>query len=142
MSALNQLNAEHVAIRRAIDGWGTEPDWKHVWEETCAPGITLHFCGLAEPVIGLSAVCAFNEALFAGFPAIQQTITGVCASGSDVAYRHRLTGRQTGPFLGLEPTGRNVDITGMTWVRTENSKIAEEWYELNHDELKRQLGLS
>lgn len=59
-----------------------------------------------------------------------------------VAYRHRLLGRNDGPFLGGQATGRSVDITGMTWITVQHGRVVEEWYELNHDELKRQLGLS
>jgi predicted ester cyclase len=142
MPTLIPPNPESIVMRRAISGWGTQPEWRSVWEQTCAPGIVLHFCGVDEPIAGLDAVCAFNEQLFLGFPTIQQSITGVCASGNDVAYRHRLLGANTGPFLGQAATGRTADITGIAWARVEDGRIAEEWYELNHDELNRQLGLS
>jgi predicted ester cyclase len=141
MQHSHQETAEQVVMRKAVAGWGTEPGWRNVWQETCARDLVLQFCGIAEPVVGLDAVCAFNAELFEGFPALQQTITGVCVSDRDVVYRHRLVGRHAGPFLGLAPTQRDVDITGITWASVENGKVVREFYELNHDELKRQLGL-
>jgi predicted ester cyclase len=135
-------NPESVVMRQAVPGWGTQAEWRKVWEQTCAPDIVLHFCGVGEPIFGLDAVSAFSEQLFLGFPTIKQPITGVCASGTDVAYRHRLVDANTGPFLGQPATGRTANITGTTWARVEDGRIVEEWYELNHEELNRQLGLS
>jgi predicted ester cyclase len=130
-----------VAMRKALDGWGAEAGWRQVWDETCSPDFTSHFCGFPEAVRGLEAAKAFDETLFLGFPALRQTITAVAADGEHVAYRHRLSGRNEGPFLGAPATGREVDITGMTWMRLRDGRVVEQWYELNHDELKRQLGL-
>jgi len=130
-----------IALRKATEGWGTQAGWRQVWNETCSPDFVSYFCGLPEPARGLEAAKAFDAALFEGFPSLQQTITAVAADGEHVAYRHRLVGRNEGPFLGAPATGRAVDITGMTWMTVRDGRIVEQWYELNHDELKRQLGL-
>jgi len=136
-------DASHrIALRKAIDGWGTQAGWQQVWDETCSPSFISYFCGFREPVKGLEAAKAFNAALFEGFPSLEQTITAVAAESEHVAYRHRLIGRNEGSFLGQAPTGRAVNITGMTWMTIQDGRVVEEWYELNHDELKRQLGLA
>jgi predicted ester cyclase len=142
MLNLKSQTPQEITLHKAIAGWGTAPHWQQVWADTCAADIRLHFCGMADPVIGAEAAIGFNAALFMGFPALQQTITAVCADGAHVVYRHRLVGIHSGPFLGLAATHRPVDISGMAWTRVQGGMVAEEWYELNHDELKRQLGIS
>ncbi len=134
--------SRRIAMRKAVEGWGKQAGWQQVWNETCSPDFVSYFCGFAKPVEGLEAAKAFNAALFAGFPGLEQTITAVVAEGEHVAYRHRLTGRNDGPFLDRLATGHAVEITGMTWMTVRDGRVVEEWYELNHDELKRQLGLS
>jgi steroid delta-isomerase-like uncharacterized protein len=140
---MNVIEAnKQLALRNAVEGWGTEAQWRTIWDETCSPDFISHFCGFAEPVEGLEAAKEFNAELFSGFPKLQQEISGVIATETDVAYRHRLTGTHDGPFLGLPATGKLVDITGMTWVRIDDGRIVEQWYELNHAELRRQLGVT
>jgi predicted ester cyclase len=141
MPDVTHQTPKEITLRKAIEGWGAAPNWRRVWADTCAAGITLHFCGMPDTIVGPEAAIAFNADLFSGFPNLKQTITGVCADGAHVAYRHRLVGIHSGPFLGLAATHRPVDITGMAWTRVQDGKVAEEWYELNHDELKRQLGV-
>lgn len=130
-----------AAMRFAVDGWGTESTWRKVWDETCSANMVLFFCGFAEPIRGLEAAKDFNVELFAGFPSLKQEVTAVAADNQHAVYRHRLIGSNLGPFLGRPATGRPVDITGMTWLTFRDGLIAEQWYELNHDELKRQLGV-
>jgi predicted ester cyclase len=139
----NDHSAVHrlTAMRFAVDGWGTEPTWRKVWDVTCAADMALFFCGFAEPIRGLEAAKEFNAELFEGFPALQQTVTAITADHQHAVYRHRLVGSNLGPFLGRPATGRPVDITGMTWLTFRDGLISEQWYELNHDELKRQLGV-
>lgn len=133
--------SRRIALRRAIEGWGTQTGWRQVWDETCSPDLVTHFCGFPEPICGLDSAKAFNAALFEGFPDLEQIILGVAAEGEHVIYRHRLIGRNEGAFLGRTATGRPVNITGMTWMTVRSGRVVEDWYELNHDELKRQLKL-
>jgi predicted ester cyclase len=128
-----------IAQRHAVQGWGTEPGWRVVWREHCSSNMLWWFCGWAEPIRGLDAAMEFNAALFAGFPDLKQTVLSLIIDGDEAAYRHRLEGHHTGPFIGLAPTGRSVSITGMTWLRFSEGKIVERWYELNHSALNDQL---
>jgi steroid delta-isomerase-like uncharacterized protein len=131
-----------LALRKAIEGWGTEANWRNVWDETCSKDFVSHFCGLTEAVRGLEAAKQFDAELFLGFTEIRQEITGIIADETGAAYRHRLTGTHDGEFLGLPATGKQVDITGMTWYRIDDGRVVEQWYELNHAELQRQLGIA
>lgn len=49
------------------------------------------------------------------------------ASGDIVAARWRARGTSQGDFLGVAPTGRSVDYTGLSMYRIEDGRIAEIW---------------
>lgn len=141
MSTLTEQNRV-IALRFAQAGWGTNPDWEKIWDESTDPNIVYHFNSQAEPIVGLEANKAFNAGLFRGFPDIQQTIKDVLAEGDRVIYRTILNGTHTGEFLGIPPTGKAVkNINSFTLVRISNGKIVERWYETNLLELMKQLGL-
>ncbi len=142
MDATATENSRAVALRNAIDGWGTRPGWEQVWDETCAPEMVYRFCGWPEPAaVGREAAKSFEAALFVGFPGLEQTIQAMLAEEDQVAYRHTLRGTHTGPFMNAPPSGRRVEITGITWLRLDRDRIVEKHYELNHSELRRQLAL-
>jgi len=50
-------------------------------------------------------------------------------------------GKHTGVFFDIPATGKNVDIDGVTLVRMDNRKIAEERDFLDNLEFMQQLGL-
>ncbi len=43
-----------IALRFAKQGWGTNPNWRKVWDELMAAGVVYHFNSSAEPVIWIS----------------------------------------------------------------------------------------
>jgi predicted ester cyclase len=79
--------------------------------------------------------------LHEGFPNIERTIEDTIVQGDRVVFRHQYRGTHTGNFLGIPPTGKQVNIGGITILRLRDRKIIEEWFELNHLELMKQLGV-
>ena len=76
-----------------------------------------------------------------GFPDLHFAVEDVIAEGDQVLTRWTLTGTHTGEFLGVAPTGRRVEVSGMSLDRIENGIIAagfDGWDALG---LLRQLGL-
>ncbi len=62
------------------------------------------------------------------------------SEGDEVVARVRFSGRHTGEFFSIPPTGRRVEFTGMVWFRIAEGKIAEHWGEFDAPALMRQLG--
>jgi steroid delta-isomerase-like uncharacterized protein len=63
-----------------------------------------------------------------GFPDIHQTIHDMIVEDDRVAHRWTTTGTHTGVFLGIKPTGKKVEIKGMTVSRFgPDGKIHEIW---------------
>lgn len=130
-----------IALQFAEAGWGTNPDWPAVWDSFMTQDVVYHFNSTATPVVGLEPNKAFNANLFRGFPELKQTVDDVVVEGDRVVYRATLQGKNAGEFLGIPPTGRSVTISGVTWLRIADSKIAEWWYDCNLLEVMQQLGV-
>jgi len=56
-----------------------------------------------------------------------------------VITRWTWTGTHKGQYLGIEPTGKRVTVTGITISRIEDGKVVEEWEEVNRLGLLKQL---
>lgn len=62
---------------------------------------------------------------FPGTPAI--TIENPVAEGDMVTRRWTGRGRHEQEFMGVEPTHKDVEISGLSMARVEDGKIAEMW---------------
>ncbi|MDG9722030.1 MULTISPECIES: ester cyclase [unclassified Streptomyces] len=49
------------------------------------------------------------------------------SEGDRAVLRLRFTGKHTGDFLGIAPTGRDVDVEQTHIYRIENGKVVEHW---------------
>jgi steroid delta-isomerase-like uncharacterized protein len=90
---------------------------------------------------GLEGAKAAHRIMLKGFPDFQTTIEDLIAEGDKVAARISMRGTHTGDFVGIPPTGKRVEFTGMYVVRIENGKIAEHWGEEDSISLLAQLGV-
>jgi steroid delta-isomerase-like uncharacterized protein len=60
------------------------------------------------------------------FPDIRATIEDpVVAEGNEVAYRWTFRGTHQGEFMGVAPTGKEVEVTGIDFVRIRGCRIVE-----------------
>ena len=60
------------------------------------------------------------------FSGVKVTVLDAVEQCDKVVVRWRLRGRWTQPILGLKPTGREVDITGVNFYRFVGDKIVEQ----------------
>ena len=127
---------------RFLDAWNAhDPD---AVTELCAGDVTLDDPALPETLHGRDGIRRFAEATFTAFPDF--TIEGLgapyLAPGEPHALaRWRMTGTMRGPweFMGLEPTGRAMEIFGVDVWQFEDGLLHR--YELLYDglEMTRQL---
>jgi len=76
-----------------------------------------------------------------GFPDMMEELEDAIVEGEKAVGRFRMWGTHTGPFLGIPPTGRRVEITGIDIFRIVDGKIVEMWYEDDLMSMMRQLGV-
>ena len=62
--------------------------------------------------------------------------------GETVAYRWTFRGTHQGELMGMPPTGKQVEITGITINRISGSKIEEQWNLFDQLGVMRQLGVA
>lgn len=77
------------------------------------------------------------------YPDFHYTTDHIIAEGDTVAAHWTFRGTHTGPIpdLGLEPTGKEVTVTGIGFYRFEGGKIAEMWIINDYLGLYQQLGV-
>jgi steroid delta-isomerase-like uncharacterized protein len=85
----------------------------------------------------------FHKALVAAIPDMHVAINH-CAAGRDmVAVQWVARGTHSGAAQGMpQPSGRPIEISGLTLVRVADDKCAEGWDDYDAADLMRQLGAS
>lgn len=76
----------------------------------------------------------------AAFPDFTVTVEDMIAEGERLAARWHATGTHTGEVPGQPPTGKRVQLRGMTMVRIADGRIAEFWKQDDSSTVPQQLG--
>jgi len=92
-------------------------------------------------VVGIDSARAYYANYLTGFSDITFTIKDVFGTGNKLVKHWNFKGTHTGAFFGIPATGKKVDIDGVTLVRMENGKIAEERDFFDDLEFMQQVGL-
>src|SRR5579871_4375940 len=77
--------------------------------------------------VGAENFYPFYDRIRAAFPDIHITVHDVVAEGDRMCVRWSFAGTHTGEGLGLPPTGRKVEATGMSLLRVAGGRLAEGW---------------
>jgi steroid delta-isomerase-like uncharacterized protein len=96
-------------------------------EELCAPGFTALIAGF--PPMDLAGVTELAKGFYGAFPDITQTIEDAVADDEKAAVRFSATGTHKGELMGMPPTGKQFDITGMCIFHITDGKVTE-WSEV------------
>jgi predicted ester cyclase len=75
------------------------------------------------------------------FPRYKLIIEDMIAEGDKVAVRATFWGIHRGEFMGIQPTSKEVTISGMLIYRIANGKIVEYWMNFDNLRLMEQLGV-
>jgi predicted ester cyclase len=74
------------------------------------------------------------------FPHYELIAEDMIAEGDKVAVRALLRAVNSGPFMGMPPTGKQVTVPGWLIYRVANGKIVEHWMLFDSMSLMQQLG--
>jgi steroid delta-isomerase-like uncharacterized protein len=75
-----------------------------------------------------------------GFPDVVSTIEDLIAEEDKVVARWRSRATHQGDYMGIPPSGKEVEFTGISVYRIEGGKIAESWTVEDQLGLMRQIG--
>lgn len=81
-------------------------------------------------------------ALWKSFSNLNLTIEDSVTQGDRVAMRFTVSGTHTGPFMGIAPTGRTINVTGTGIFRVVDGKATDNWVNFDALGLFQQLGLT
>jgi steroid delta-isomerase-like uncharacterized protein len=111
-----------------------------VIDEATSPDLIAHnvIAGTPNGPQGLKLlVTMFRTA----FPDLHYTVEDEIAAGDKFAVRWSMHGTHRGMFLGNPPTGKQVDVLGIMFGRTENGRIIEDWTLTDQLGILQQLGI-
>ena len=110
-------------------------------DELYAPNYVLHDPSLPEDLHGPEGIKQYAATSLGAFPDARVTVEDQVAEGDKVVNRWTATGTHTGDLMGMSPTGRRIEISGITINRFSGGKIAEDWYQSDDLGMMQQLGV-
>lgn len=111
------------AVRRFIDAL-VRGDLEE-WDEILAQRYTEHLSGMPSDREGLKRF--FTELFGAAFPDATFRLDDLFGEGDKVVYRWSMSGTHSGEFMGIAPTGRHVQASGIDVWRVEDGLLVEHW---------------
>ncbi|NKX56522.1 ester cyclase [Arthrobacter mobilis] len=81
------------------------------------------------------------EATHAAFPDLSTEILHIIEDGETAAIHWQSRGTHQGEFMEVPATGRAVTVTGASFLRFDDGKLAEEWVVYDPRELLSALGI-
>lgn len=90
---------------------------------------------------GLEAIRESYESFLSAFPDVTQTVEHSVVHGDMVALHITSRGTHKGVLWGIEPTGKEMEVQQMAFVRIEDGLIAERWFLSDNLMLLQQLGV-
>jgi predicted ester cyclase len=93
--------------------------------EMLAPDAPIH--DGAGTIYGPTGFYTYFDRMQASFSEIHVTVQDTFAEGDKICVRWSCAMKHTGPGLGMPPTGKVLETTGITIVRVAGDKLAEGW---------------
>lgn len=109
-------------------------------EEVCTPGFTAYHPD--TPPMDLATFRRATSVMFAAIPDLRHTVEDLIAEGSKVAGRVSIRGTHQGELMGISPTGRQIEVSGVVFARIEGDKVAEYWGGAHKLGVMKQIGAS
>jgi steroid delta-isomerase-like uncharacterized protein len=109
-------------------------------DELLAPDYVSHAPGDPELSRGPEDIKEIVRAYHAAFPDLTFTVEKRVAEGDLVVTRWIARGTHQGEFMGVPPSGRRIEVSGMSMDRISGSRIVENWNNWEALELMQQVG--
>jgi len=94
-----------------------------------------------ENIVGIDGFKAYYQNFLTGFSNISFEIVNIFGEGDQLVKHWKFKGTHSGEFFGMPPTGKSVDVEGVTLVKMKDGKIAQEQDFMDNMLFMQQLGL-
>lgn len=133
------LEVNKAVVRRFVDEVFAAGSVAAV-DELIAPEAVFHTYPFGDdPRAGMRAAIG---RVSAGLSDSVFTVHEVVAEGDLVSVRLTSAATQSGPFMGLPPTGRRYEIEELHLFRVVDGRVVEHWHQLDQLGMLRQLGMA
>ncbi len=109
-----------------------------VIDELIAPNFVSH--GPPKTISGPQEYRQTIETFRSAFPDLYMLVEEQIADGEQVSDRGYITGTHRGEFLGVPASGQQIKVNVISIWRFENSKVVENWVQLDLMSLMQQIG--
>lgn len=109
-------------------------------DELVSTGYVGYDAAMPEPILGTEGLKNAARGYREAFPDLKMTIEDEIAENDRVSTRWVARGSHGGEFFGIQPTGRQVTVTGVTISRIRDDKVVEAWTSWDTLGLLQQLG--
>lgn len=109
-------------------------------DEIVAPDVVYHYPNHNDER-GLETIKQNEPSFKKAFPDMKHTIEAQIAKGDLVATRFKWRGTHLGEWMGIAPTGKELNFTFIEIARFSDGKIVEAWIELDWLGIMQQLGM-
>lgn len=131
------MSEENKALARR--SWEA-PDNLNIIDEVYAPDLVWHDPG--QEIQGTEEAKRYISMYKSAFPDLSVTVEDEIAEGNKVVTRWTIRGTHQGEIEEFgPPTGRQVEMKGISISRIEGGKIVEEWNSYDNLAVMQQLGL-
>ncbi len=110
-----------------------------ILEEIFQPSDQLNVPGIPGP-LSLDATKRLYQTMYAGFPDLKHNIVEQVAADDKVVTRWVASGTHSGNFMGVAPTGKRVEFTGINIYTIEHRKFSQSQVNWDLLSLFRQIG--
>ncbi len=84
----------------------------------------------------------FFAAVHSAFPDFPSTLEDMIAEGDKVVQRFTVRGTHKGEWMGIAPTGKQIEVGGIAIHRLAGGKIVEDWVSMDMLSMMQQLGVA
>jgi steroid delta-isomerase-like uncharacterized protein len=109
-------------------------------DELASPGYVGHDSAIAEPILGPDGLKRAARGYRESFTDLRIVIDDEVAENDRVVTRWTARGIHGGEFFGIQPTGREVTVSGITISRIRDGKVVEAWTSWDTLSVLQQLG--
>jgi steroid delta-isomerase-like uncharacterized protein len=117
------VHQNEAALMRAVEAWNSGDVESYM--ELYAGNIKLHAGTYDFP--DKEAVESMYKGFHAATSDLRLDIHETFGEGERLAVRYTVNGTHTGELMGIQPTGREISITGITIMHFEDGRAVERW---------------
>ena len=133
------LEENKAAVRRYIDELQTKHNLEAVYE-FLDPSYVNHVAPPGQDP-GRDGSRQFLGMMAAAFPDLHTEIHSQIAEGDDVVTHKTMRGTHKGEFMGVPPTGKQIELKVIDILRFSNGKITAHWAVADRTSMLETLGL-